>query len=191
MLIYLKQDIRSRMATCQHCGAFVLLPFRCNHCGLEFCPNCRLPPDHDCAGLDSWRGTSAPHAFVKMDRLHHPELWGSIRPGSRSFGDERSDPRFYPPGDSFQDYCRPNIPGEQPLCNLDRHEQIFNPGPRLEGEGWPSAYRGLRDWVHKRYQKFAYDMWQLWRFIRKNWFWILVAIATAYIYISTYGGGVD
>jgi hypothetical protein len=29
-----------------------------------------------------------------MDRIHHPELLGPIRPGSRSFGDERSDPRL-------------------------------------------------------------------------------------------------
>ena len=166
------------MATCQHCGAFVSLPFKCNYCGLELCPNCRLPPDHDCAWLDSWKSTSAPHAFVKMDHLRHPELWGTIRPGSRSFGDERSDPRFYPPGD---------VPKGQPLSNLDQDEQIFNPGPRLEEEGWPSAYQGLQDWLHKRYRKFAYDMWRLGRFVRKNWFWVLAAIFTAAIYLRDIG----
>jgi len=171
------------MAICQHCGAFVALPFKCNYCGGEFCPNCRLPPDHDCAWLDSWKSTSAPHASVKMDRIHHPELWGSIRPGSRSFDDERSDPRFYPPGDSFPDYCRPNIPEGQPPCNLDRDEQIFNPGPRLEEGRRPSTYRRLRDWFHKEYRKFAYDMWRLWRFVWKNWFWLLVLCIVAYLYL--------
>lgn len=175
------------MATCQHCGAFVALPYTCSYCGLELCSNCRLPPNHDCAWLDSWKSTSAPHAFVKMDHLRHPELWGTIRPGSRSFGDERSDPRFYPPGDSTSDYCHPNIPEGQPLSNLDADEQIFNPGPRLDDDGWPSAFQGLRDWFHKKYRKSAYDMWRLWRFVRKNWFWVLVAIFATAIYLRDIG----
>lgn len=169
------------------------LPYTCSYCGLELCSNCRLPPNHDCAWLDSWKSTSAPHAFVKMDHLRHPELWGTIRPGSRSFGDERSDPRFYPLGDSTSDYPRPNVPEDQPLSNLDADEQIFNPGPGpdpgLKEEEWPSAFQGLRDWFRKKYRKFAYDMWRLGRFVRKNWFWVLAAIFTAYIYISTYDQG--
>lgn len=58
------------------------------------------------------------------------------------------------------------------------------PGPRLDDDGWPSAYQGLRDWFHKKYRKFAYDMW---RFARKNWFWVLVAIFATAIYLRDIG----
>jgi hypothetical protein len=162
------------MATCQHCGAFVSLPFKCNYCGGEFCPNCRLPPDHDCAGIGSWKSTSAPHTSAKMDRIHHPELWGTIRPESRSFDDERSDPRFYPPGDSPPDYCRPSISEGRPL---------YNPTPQPERIGRSSAFQGLRNWLRRKYRDFSYGAWKLWRFARKNWFWILVLCIVAYFYL--------
>jgi hypothetical protein len=42
----------------------------------------------------------------------------------------------------------------------------------------------LRDWFHKKYRKFAYDMW---RFARKNWFWVLVAIFATAIYLRDIG----
>lgn len=77
------------MATCQHCGAFVLLPYKCRYCGLELCSNCRLPPDHDCAGIGSWKSTSAPHALVKRD-----------------------DPRFYPPDNDILEYSPRHRPIE-------------------------------------------------------------------------------
>lgn len=45
------------MPTCEHCGKPVSLPFTCPRCGLELCPSCRLPPNHDCAELDAWQAT--------------------------------------------------------------------------------------------------------------------------------------
>jgi hypothetical protein len=124
-----------------------------------------------------------------MDHLRHPELWGTIRPGSRSFGDERADPRFNPPGDSTSDHYHPNIPEGQPLSNLDADEQIFNPGPRLEGEGWPSTFRWLRDRAQEAHRDAVREAGRLHRFIRKNWFWVLAAVFTAVIYINDYTEG--
>lgn len=143
------------MATCQHCGAFVAFPFKCKYCGLELCPNCRLPPDHDCAGIGTWRGTSAPHSLAKMDRLHHPELWGNTPTGTQTPYDERTDPRFYPPDEdkilsSFRSPSKPERVSDRLL-------------------------------LQRVYREVAYGTRRFWRYIKKHWFWILGILAGGYV----------
>ena len=50
------------MARCNHCGNECILPFTCQHCGGRYCPDCRLPPSHDCAGIRSWNARPRPAA---------------------------------------------------------------------------------------------------------------------------------
>lgn len=149
------------MARCQHCGAFVLLPYKCNYCGGEFCPECRLPPYHDCAGMGSWRSTSAPHALVKMDRIHHPELWTPFTPVM----DEQEDTRFYPSNNSIPDYYPHHHPAEEEVKQMV-----------------PSLRQRLRRWVRHQYREIAYAAWRFSRYIRKNWFWILAFVLVMYFY---------
>ena len=48
------------MARCDSCGNECTLPFTCQHCGGKFCPDCRLPPNHDCTGIGSWNAKPRP-----------------------------------------------------------------------------------------------------------------------------------
>ena len=43
------------MTRCDSCGKECTLPFTCQHCGGKFCPECRLPPNHQCTALTSWQ----------------------------------------------------------------------------------------------------------------------------------------
>ncbi|MDK2796308.1 MAG: hypothetical protein PWQ22_531 [Archaeoglobaceae archaeon] len=45
---------------CSKCGSKVFMPFRCNYCGNYFCDDHRLPSNHDCIGLGSWKNTPPP-----------------------------------------------------------------------------------------------------------------------------------
>jgi hypothetical protein len=48
------------MSRCDHCGKECTLPFTCQHCGGKFCPDCRLPPGHNCTGIASWKKKPLP-----------------------------------------------------------------------------------------------------------------------------------
>ena len=48
------------MARCDKCGNECVLPFTCQHCGGKFCPDCRLPPNHNCTGIGSWNAKPRP-----------------------------------------------------------------------------------------------------------------------------------
>ena len=48
------------MACCDKCGNECVLPFTCQHCGGKFCPDCRLPPNHNCTGIGSWNAKPRP-----------------------------------------------------------------------------------------------------------------------------------
>jgi len=37
------------MQKCEHCGAEVEFPFKCNYCGKYFCEAHRLPENHNCS----------------------------------------------------------------------------------------------------------------------------------------------
>jgi hypothetical protein len=56
------------MPRCEHCGAECAIPFTCQHCGGKFCPECRLPPAHDCTGMQSWKNRPAPGVGMKYGK---------------------------------------------------------------------------------------------------------------------------
>lgn len=42
------------MATCDVCGYHEAMPYSCHYCGGSYCPDHRLPENHDCTGLENW-----------------------------------------------------------------------------------------------------------------------------------------
>ncbi len=48
------------MATCDQCGKEIENSFSCNYCDGDFCSKHRLPPNHGCPGLASWKSRSGP-----------------------------------------------------------------------------------------------------------------------------------
>ncbi|HEX3002217.1 MAG TPA: AN1-type zinc finger domain-containing protein [Methanoregula sp.] len=56
------------MTRCDHCGNETTLPFTCQHCGGKFCPDCRLPPNHDCTGIGSWNRKPRPAVGMSYSR---------------------------------------------------------------------------------------------------------------------------
>jgi predicted nucleic acid binding AN1-type Zn finger protein len=41
--------------TCAVCGERVYLPFHCEYCGKYYCDKHRLPFDHDCRNIGTWK----------------------------------------------------------------------------------------------------------------------------------------
>jgi len=41
--------------TCDYCGKPAYMPYRCRYCGGRFCPEHRLPENHECSGLRDLR----------------------------------------------------------------------------------------------------------------------------------------
>ena len=56
------------MARCDYCGNECTLPFTCQYCRGTFCPVCRLPPFHQCTGIDSWKKKPAPGVGISYGR---------------------------------------------------------------------------------------------------------------------------
>jgi len=56
------------MTRCDYCGNECTLPFTCQHCGGKFCPECRLPPNHDCTGIGSWNAKPRPAIGMNYSR---------------------------------------------------------------------------------------------------------------------------
>lgn len=53
------------MSECSYCGAQETMPFRCKFCGELFCGEHRLPENHECVGLETF----------KRERGKEPEKW--------------------------------------------------------------------------------------------------------------------
>jgi hypothetical protein len=53
------------MGECSYCGSRESLPFKCKFCGEQFCGDHRLPENHECRGLASF----------KEERGKEPEKW--------------------------------------------------------------------------------------------------------------------
>jgi len=51
-------------ANCAFCGKRTFMPYRCNYCGQLFCSEHRLPPKHNCSGIDSWKDKAPPPSGV-------------------------------------------------------------------------------------------------------------------------------
>jgi predicted nucleic acid binding AN1-type Zn finger protein len=50
------------MAQCDYCGKEIqtLSTFTCSYCGKTFCPEHRLPFNHDCVHIEAWKQTPPP-----------------------------------------------------------------------------------------------------------------------------------
>jgi hypothetical protein len=53
------------MGECSYCGSKESLPFKCKFCGEQFCGDHRLPENHNCYGLETY----------KKERGKEPEKW--------------------------------------------------------------------------------------------------------------------
>lgn len=71
------------MAACDRCGTECALPFTCQHCGGKFCPDCRLPPNHDCTGIGSWKAKPRPAVGMSYSRGGGVTATGGIAPETR------------------------------------------------------------------------------------------------------------
>lgn len=71
------------MARCDHCGNECILPFTCQHCGGKFCPECRLPPNHNCSGIGSWNAKPRPAVGMNYRTGGGVSATGGIAPESR------------------------------------------------------------------------------------------------------------
>jgi len=65
------------MSRCYRCGKECSLPFTCQHCGGKFCPDCRLPPSHDCAGIGSWNRKPAPSVGIRYGKSGEVSVTGA------------------------------------------------------------------------------------------------------------------
>jgi hypothetical protein len=70
------------MTRCDHCDSECTLPYTCRHCGGRFCPDCRLPPGHDCTGINSWNAKARPAVGMNYSRGGGVTATGGIAPGT-------------------------------------------------------------------------------------------------------------
>ncbi|MBO8182777.1 MAG: hypothetical protein H0Z28_08300 [Archaeoglobus sp.] len=61
------------MDFCDFCGNEITLPYKCPFCGGSFCDDHRLPPNHDCIGIEFWRKRQPPNKKL-IRRKGRPEF---------------------------------------------------------------------------------------------------------------------
>ncbi len=71
------------MTRCDHCGHECALPFTCQHCGGRYCPDCRLPPGHDCTGIAGWNARPRPAVGMRYQKGGGVAATGGSAAGSR------------------------------------------------------------------------------------------------------------
>lgn len=49
------KKVNDKMGKCSICDENEVMPFHCKFCGMVFCRNHRLPENHNCIGLSSFR----------------------------------------------------------------------------------------------------------------------------------------
>ncbi|MDR2855641.1 MAG: hypothetical protein LBV40_05750 [Methanomicrobiales archaeon] len=63
------------MAQCDYCGkeAAPLSTFTCSYCGKMFCPEHRLPFNHNCVHIEAWKQASPPgQRSVTQQKIRAP-----------------------------------------------------------------------------------------------------------------------
>ncbi|MEN6444119.1 MAG: CAP domain-containing protein [Methanoregula sp.] len=53
------------MPICDFCGKPTTMPFHCQYCGGNFCDEHRLPPNHNCAGIEIWKKKPVPGVGIR------------------------------------------------------------------------------------------------------------------------------
>ena len=71
------------MTRCDYCGSETALPFTCQHCGGKFCPDCRLPPNHNCTGIGSWNSKPRPAVGMNYSRGGGVSATGGVASDAR------------------------------------------------------------------------------------------------------------
>jgi hypothetical protein len=68
------------MAQCDYCGKEIktLSTFTCSYCGKTFCPEHRLPFNHDCAHIEAWKQTPPP-GQKKTKAVRNPMSTNALR----------------------------------------------------------------------------------------------------------------
>ena len=82
------------MTRCDKCGNEVALPFTCQHCGGKFCPDCRLPPNHDCTGIGSWNAKPRPPVGMSYSKGGGVTATGGIVQESRRRPEKKTEERL-------------------------------------------------------------------------------------------------
>ncbi|MFA4861484.1 AN1-type zinc finger domain-containing protein [Methanoregula sp.] len=72
------------MSACENCGTECALPFTCDHCGGKFCPDCRLPPNHNCTGLGRWNRKPRPSVSMNYGKGGVSVTGGGYIPDQRN-----------------------------------------------------------------------------------------------------------
>lgn len=75
------------MPKCEYCGKEVLFPFVCSYCGKTFCPEHRLPENHQCSNMpkepfwyqkktfaDEQALRDAMHGYEVCPKCHSPDV---------------------------------------------------------------------------------------------------------------------
>jgi len=71
------------MTRCDNCGNETALPFTCQHCGGNYCADCRLPPNHNCTGIGSWNSKPRPSVGMSYSRGGGVSATGGIATDTR------------------------------------------------------------------------------------------------------------
>ncbi|WP_292346748.1 MULTISPECIES: AN1-type zinc finger domain-containing protein [unclassified Methanoregula] len=82
------------MAHCDKCKSEVLLPFTCQYCGGKYCAGCRLPPNHECAGLARWNAKPRPAAGMSYSKGGGITPTGGTAPVTRKRAEKRTEEGF-------------------------------------------------------------------------------------------------
>lgn len=76
---------------CEYCGEKSFMPYRCRYCNGLFCPDHRLPENHDCPGLKGLRENPRWRDYAKQ--VHRrSEASGTARSGRWDREEERGFP---------------------------------------------------------------------------------------------------
>jgi len=82
----------STIARCEYCGEEVILPFRCSLCSRYYCPEHRLPENHNCP--ESWRARAPqpqPAPVLASDKSFDYTISHGPRPATRIFWFSRTE----------------------------------------------------------------------------------------------------
>jgi len=82
----------STIARCEYCGEEVILPFRCSLCNRYYCPEHRLPENHNCP--ESWRARAPqpqPASALAPDKSYDYTVSYDPQPTTRIFWFSRTE----------------------------------------------------------------------------------------------------
>ena len=81
------------MDQCDYCGKEIktLSTFTCSYCGKTFCPEHRLPFNHNCAQIEAWKRTPPPGQKKIQEKRDQSPISIERRPGTFQIGSKYGD----------------------------------------------------------------------------------------------------